>query len=200
MNFNDVKKEIGKRVKELRQKKDESQEDLANAINLSQNSISKMERGEVALTLENQLNIAEHYNVSLDYLIKGKKNDAVLDVLMRYISLTYSYIDKDTGSYTNSPVLRIDSALIDYLMSYTCIESILDMPYDIKNNWLNHITDTFYKMIKDNPRTSLYIPISPSSTISYPDDYEREWNQQNYLQKSGILSGNLWQNIQSETK
>lgn len=200
MNFNDVKKEIGKRVKELRQKKDESQEDLANAINLSQNSISKMERGEVALTLENQLNIAEHYNVSLDYLIKGKKNDAVLDVLMRYISLTYSYIDKDTGSYTNSPVLRIDSALIDYLMSYTCIESILDMPYDIKNNWLNHITDTFYKMIKDNPRTSLYIPISPSSTISYPADYEREWKQLINLQKSGILSGNLWQNIQSETK
>ena len=63
---------VGERIKYLREKKGESQKKLGEAIGLSQNSISKLEKGETQLTLENQRNLVKHFNVSHDYLISGK--------------------------------------------------------------------------------------------------------------------------------
>ena len=63
MNITNEPKTVGERIKYLREKKGESQEKLGEAIGLSQNSISKLEKGETQLTLENQINIAKHFNV-----------------------------------------------------------------------------------------------------------------------------------------
>lgn len=180
MNFDIVKKEIGARIKKLRQEKNEAQDALAEAVGLSQNSISKIERGEVTLVLENQLNIAEYFHVSLDYLICGKDNSAVLNVLTQYISLEFSYINGNTDS-TISPILQIDSALFDYLMSYAYIQSLPDIPNDIKDQWISKITDTFYLQVKNNmARTRLSIPIDKN--VSYPDDYDKEWTLLKFFQ------------------
>lgn len=85
---------VGERIKYLREKKQESQEKLGEAIGLSQNSISKLEKGETQLTLENQYSLAKHFNVSHDYLITGKDNDSLLMLLEKYISLDYSTISE----------------------------------------------------------------------------------------------------------
>ena len=78
MNNKETPKTVGERIKYLREKKQESQEKLGEAIGLSQNSISKLEKGETQLTLENQYSLAKHFNVSHDYLITGKDNDSLL--------------------------------------------------------------------------------------------------------------------------
>ena len=54
---------VGKRIAELRKKNNESQEDLAHAINYNQSTICKLEKGQ-RLSADQQLKIAEHYGVS----------------------------------------------------------------------------------------------------------------------------------------
>lgn len=94
--------------------------------------------------------------------------------------MEFSYINGNTDS-TISPILQIDSALFDYLMSYAYIQSLPDIPNDIKDQWISKITDTFYLQVKNNmARTRLSIPIDKN--ISYPDDYDKEWTLLNFFQ------------------
>ncbi len=78
--------DVGKRIKNLREKNLETQSVLASALGCNQNNVAKMENGE-SLTLANLDKIAKHYHVSLDYLCKGKELDTsdVLNVLERFV-------------------------------------------------------------------------------------------------------------------
>lgn len=80
---------IAKRIKELREKNGETQNDLAVALKCNQNNISKIESGK-SLTSDNLIAIAEHYDVSLDYLCKGLGGANMLDTLSKYIQLYFS--------------------------------------------------------------------------------------------------------------
>ena len=71
MGLKTTPEEIGKRIRDLREKNGETQNNLADALHCKQNNISKMERGK-SLTSDNLIAIAEHYNVSMDYLCKGE--------------------------------------------------------------------------------------------------------------------------------
>lgn len=58
-----------KRVKKLRKNANEQQKDLADAIGMSQASISDIENGRRTTSFENLALICCHYNVSADYLL-----------------------------------------------------------------------------------------------------------------------------------
>lgn len=62
------------RLKELRKKKNLSQIRLAMELNLSQNSISRYETLEREAGYETLIQIADYFNVSLDYLL-GRTDD-----------------------------------------------------------------------------------------------------------------------------
>lgn len=62
------------RLKELRKKKKLSQIRLAMELNLSQNSISRYETLEREAGYETLIQIADYFNVSLDYLL-GRTDD-----------------------------------------------------------------------------------------------------------------------------
>lgn len=67
------------RFAELLELSGKTQEDLADAIGLSQNMISKMKRGERAITLETAIDIAEQLNVPVHKIspeIQKKINSA----------------------------------------------------------------------------------------------------------------------------
>lgn len=64
-------KEIGKRIKEIRVKKNLTQEAFASSLNISRQAISKVENGNGGVTLSLLDSIASNYKVSLDYLIYG---------------------------------------------------------------------------------------------------------------------------------
>lgn len=118
MNNKTDRKSVGQRIKELRKKNNETQKELADIINSTPNSISKLENGDMGLTFENMLLIAEHFNVSLDYLCKGEGGSNLLETLNKYFSLRYhqiSGVDETDNTYP-LPVLSIDRAYFDYLI------------------------------------------------------------------------------------
>src|SRR5574344_626928 len=62
---------IGKRIYEERKKKGLSQGELAEKLDVSAKAVSKWETGEAQPTLDNVARLAEIYEVSTDYLLKG---------------------------------------------------------------------------------------------------------------------------------
>ena len=68
MNFSE-------KLKELRLKNNETQQELANKLNISFQSISKWEKGLNLPSIELMKELAKHYNVSLDYLLDNKEDN-----------------------------------------------------------------------------------------------------------------------------
>src|SRR5690554_1193047 len=68
---------IGERIYNLRKEKGLSQEQLANKLDVSRQSISKWELGESNPELVNIVELAKVFDVSTDYLLQNKTNDYV---------------------------------------------------------------------------------------------------------------------------
>lgn len=62
---------LGQRIKEEREKKGLTQEDLASTLNISRQAISKWELGTAYPDIERLIELSEFFNISLDSLIKG---------------------------------------------------------------------------------------------------------------------------------
>ncbi|TSE03796.1 helix-turn-helix domain-containing protein [Aquimarina algiphila] len=60
---------IGNKITELRKQKGWSQSELANQIKASREAIGKYERNEALPSVETAKNIADIFDVSLDYLV-----------------------------------------------------------------------------------------------------------------------------------
>ena len=69
MNYDD---NIGKNIREVRLEKGFSQEELANRLNVSRQTISKWEVGESTPDMENLVAISELFEISLDELVLNK--------------------------------------------------------------------------------------------------------------------------------
>ena len=83
---------FAKRLKELRLANGETQKDLANAIEVGRTTISEYESGKIVPKQEGLLRIANHFNVSVDYLTgvsneraTRKQNASDLDALLNTI-------------------------------------------------------------------------------------------------------------------
>lgn len=70
---------FSEQLKKLRDSKNLSQEDLAQKLFVSRQSISKYENGEATPDMDNTIKIAEIFGVSLDYLILGKDSEKVVE-------------------------------------------------------------------------------------------------------------------------
>lgn len=66
---------LNERMLSLRKNQKLSQEDLANKLNVTRQTISNWELGETSPSLEQAKEIAKLYNVSLDYLVGNDKNN-----------------------------------------------------------------------------------------------------------------------------
>jgi transcriptional regulator with XRE-family HTH domain len=60
-------------LKELRLEENLTQEDISNLLHIDRSNIANYERGKRLPSLESLIKIAEFFNVSLDYLILGKR-------------------------------------------------------------------------------------------------------------------------------
>ena len=81
-----------KRLKELRLEAGLTQKDLANAIEVGRTTISEYESGKIVPKQEGLLKLANHFNVSVDYLTgvsneraTRKQNASDLDALLNTI-------------------------------------------------------------------------------------------------------------------
>lgn len=67
-------KDLGKRIREERQKLNLTQEQLAEYADISTSYMGQIERGERNVTLETLVRITNKLNVSIDYLLKDSIN------------------------------------------------------------------------------------------------------------------------------
>ena len=74
-----MKKSVADRLVELRKKAGYSQEELADAIGVSRQAVSKWERCESSPDTDNLLELARLYHVSLDELVNGGDGDPALE-------------------------------------------------------------------------------------------------------------------------
>ena len=182
MNITNEPKTVGERIKYLREKKGESQEKLGEAIGLSQNSISKLEKGDTQLTLENQINIAKHFNVSHDYLCIGVRNDSILTLLEKYVYLKYENISDGLESF-DYPVLQINKVFFDYLVSSARVYNLKGIPDDVREMWIKKVTNTFYEYNKKNCFTESETVIPLPQQLFYPDEQKSDWKQTDLLRE-----------------
>ena len=71
--------EIGTRIQELRKKKNITQEELANVMNISRQAVSKWESNLSAPDIEKIIDLCEYFQVSADYLLMGKETSKKLE-------------------------------------------------------------------------------------------------------------------------
>ena len=69
-------KASGKRIKQLRQEMNLSQEQLAEKLNVSQNMIAKIECGLRRPSVDFLIELAEFFETSLHYIVLGTSKDA----------------------------------------------------------------------------------------------------------------------------
>ena len=69
--------EFNNKLYELRKQKGFSQEELANRLNVSRQTISKWEVGESTPDMEKLIAISDLFEISLDELVKGEKPERI---------------------------------------------------------------------------------------------------------------------------
>ena len=69
--------EFNNKLYELRKQKGFSQEELANRLNVSRQTISKWEVGESTPDMEKLIAISDLFEISLDELVKGEKPETI---------------------------------------------------------------------------------------------------------------------------
>lgn len=100
-----MEKEILKKIKETRELKGITQLELANSLEISLVSYSKIERGETKLTINHIERIAKVLDVNPNYLVSGtQSNEDILELkkeietlkkdIERYKSIIDTYRDK----------------------------------------------------------------------------------------------------------
>lgn len=67
-----MNEKMGERLLKLRMEHGLSQEDLASALGVSRQAVSKWERGEASLDTDNLIKLAEFYHISIDELLNHK--------------------------------------------------------------------------------------------------------------------------------
>ncbi len=63
-----------KNLRSIREDKDIKQKDIAEYLNVSQNTYSQYETGTISLTAEILIKLSDFYNVSIDYLLDRTNN------------------------------------------------------------------------------------------------------------------------------
>lgn len=67
-----------KRMRDLREDNDKTQQEIAEILNTSQTMYARYERGANELPIHHLLTLADYYNVSTDYLLGRTDNTKIL--------------------------------------------------------------------------------------------------------------------------
>ncbi|NRB65492.1 MAG: helix-turn-helix transcriptional regulator [Saprospiraceae bacterium] len=81
--------QLGQKIVRLRKQKKLSQAEVAQAVGVSRDAISKYERGDIVPSVETAKKIAEVLDVSLDYLVSNEEKQTVIDngMLQRIVEI-----------------------------------------------------------------------------------------------------------------
>ena len=89
MGNDNLLREIGARICEIRKKKRLTQEELAEKMDVSIQMISNLERGKKAIRPENIVKLCEALDVSAEYILRGiSLMSDIGEVMKKYIALS----------------------------------------------------------------------------------------------------------------
>ena len=91
MNYID----LGRRIREERQKLNLTQEKLSESINVSTTYIGQIERGERCPTLDTLIKISNSLGVSIDYLLRESVTPSSTALMNLWIQLTRDLSDNE---------------------------------------------------------------------------------------------------------
>jgi len=57
------------RIRDMREDNDLTQHQIATLLNISQSTYSRYENGELEIPIQTLINLANYYNISIDYLV-----------------------------------------------------------------------------------------------------------------------------------
>lgn len=174
-------KKVGERLKQLREKKRETQKELSDIFGISQKAVSNYEKGITPLPIEMQALYAEHYNVSHDYFFTGNSNDSILELLKKYVTLKYNNLNE--GETFHYPTLQIDKVFFNYLIEFANVEYNKTIPDDIREIWSKRVTDNFYERNKNNEHKEFETVVPLPKELLYPDDSKNAWKQRDLIRE-----------------
>ncbi|WP_088838700.1 helix-turn-helix domain-containing protein [Listeria sp. ILCC792] len=67
-----------KNIRSIREDNDVTQQQMAELLNVSQNTYSQYETGKIEWTASTLIKIADYFDVSVDYLLDRTKNKEIL--------------------------------------------------------------------------------------------------------------------------
>lgn len=111
--------EVGKRIRQLRECKKISREELAEILELSDSYIGLIERGARGITLENLVKIANLFEVSLDYFVVESKEFTPSKQIQYLLKTIDSFNENDYNFIVN-----IVSELVQHLNSKSSSKSL----------------------------------------------------------------------------
>ena len=76
-----MERELGDKVKLLRNRRGLKQDDLAEVLELSRSQISNLESGRRNISLKQLEKLCEYFKVDISYFIMSETNDACLDLI-----------------------------------------------------------------------------------------------------------------------
>ena len=93
--------EVGERIRELRRKRNLTQEELAEQLNISPVSMCRIEKGSKGASIDLLVEITNYFKTSMDYLIFGKELSELESLLAglpeekkrRVINILFSVIE-----------------------------------------------------------------------------------------------------------
>lgn len=112
---------IGERIQELRKKKYMSQEDLAEKVDVSKQSVSKWELDKALPNIEKILKLCDIFEVSADYLLRGYDN--IVEEVVNNIDESNNIIQEDNSE--NNKDIKNNTKL-KYIIMLIC-SSILTL-------------------------------------------------------------------------
>jgi transcriptional regulator with XRE-family HTH domain len=117
-------KQVNEIIRGIREDKDLTQKEVADALGVLQQYYSKYEAGEYELPVRHVITLAKYYNVTADYLL------GITDYQYSYEELNKPLIDNKTSGKVISDILSLDDggrkAVVEYI-DLMILKKIKDM-------------------------------------------------------------------------
>lgn len=141
-------------LKELRTKADLYQNDIAETLNVTQQTVAKWESGKAMPSVEMICTIANYFHVSTDYLLGLTDYKNIDDQLLVKKSNVDKKFDKLTSSSQNQ-ILQIFHGLTDCMSDYETIYA--EKHVDMDPGYGKYLLNTISQFIKSYQDAAIYL-------------------------------------------
>ena len=172
--MNDAKKPTN-RISELRKEKGLTLQQVADAIGVGNNTISRYENGKREPNSEMWKKLANYFNVSVDYLVGNDDYNTFLDIEKYAKGLRNKYAHGSIQLSLND----FENLVEIILASNFLVEDIIDQPNGVKKRDIK-LSDNLYNIMKK-------INMFYTDDSTNPDNFRSENEIDDYIDKTNKI-------------